>query len=102
MKALVGTFNQEKALAGAFSVIVKTGCGTNEALHLHSTNRIIPGHVSCQGRVLGAALLTSPASHKPVFVSVGSGLGLDTAIRLVTRLSRSGVTCYTGHDTHYM
>ena len=25
MKALVGTFNQEKALVGAFSVIVKTG-----------------------------------------------------------------------------
>ena len=33
MKALVGTFNQEKALVGAFSVIVKTGCGTDGALH---------------------------------------------------------------------
>ena len=33
MKALVGTFNQEKALVGAFSVIVKTGCETNGALH---------------------------------------------------------------------
>ena len=30
MKALVGTFNQEKALAGAFSVIVKTDCKTDE------------------------------------------------------------------------
>ena len=28
VKALVGTFNQEKALVGAFSVIVKTDCGT--------------------------------------------------------------------------
>ena len=36
MKALVGAFNQEKALIGAFSVIVKTGCGTDVALH--STN----------------------------------------------------------------
>ena len=27
VKALVGAFNQEKALVGAFSVIVKTGCG---------------------------------------------------------------------------
>ena len=36
MKALVGAFNQEKALVGAFSVIVKTGCGTDGALH--STN----------------------------------------------------------------
>ena len=33
MKALVGTLNQEKALVGAFSVIVKTGCGTDGALH---------------------------------------------------------------------
>ena len=33
MKVLVGAFNQEKALLGAFSVIVKTGCGTDGALH---------------------------------------------------------------------
>ena len=32
MKALVGTFNQEKALVGAFSVIVKTGCGTDGSI----------------------------------------------------------------------
>ena len=29
MKALVGPFNQEKALVGAFSVIVKTDCETD-------------------------------------------------------------------------
>ena len=37
MKALVGTFNQEKALVGAFSVIVKTNFetdGSSAALHL--------------------------------------------------------------------
>ena len=33
MKVLVGAFNQEKALVGAISVIVKTGCGTDGALH---------------------------------------------------------------------
>ena len=32
MKALVGAFNQEKALVGAFSVIVKTGCETDGSL----------------------------------------------------------------------
>ena len=39
MKALVGAFNQEEALVGAFSVIVQctTGCGTDGALH--STNQ---------------------------------------------------------------
>ena len=30
---LVGAFNQEKALVGAFSVIVKTDCETDGALH---------------------------------------------------------------------
>ena len=30
---LIGAFNQEKALVGAFSVIVKTDCGTDGALH---------------------------------------------------------------------
>ena len=32
LKALVGGFYQEKDLVGAFSVIVKTGCGTDGAL----------------------------------------------------------------------
>ena len=32
MKVLVGAFNQEKALVGAFSVIVKTGCGTDGSI----------------------------------------------------------------------
>ena len=32
MKALVGAFNQEKALVGAFSVIVKTNCGTDGSI----------------------------------------------------------------------
>ena len=90
VKAEVVAFNQEKALLveGAFSVIIH-----HRRLIVYSTNLITPGLVSCQGRVLGAALLTSPASHKPVFVSVGSGVSLDTAIRLVMRLSRSRVTC---------
>ena len=33
VKVLVGAFNQQKVLLGAFSVIVKTGCGTDGALH---------------------------------------------------------------------
>ena len=40
MKALVGTFNQEKALVGAFSVIVKTDCETDGSLQ--STNLDTP------------------------------------------------------------
>ena len=41
MKALVGAFNQEKALVGAFSVIVKT----DGALHSTSYHGHIPGAV---------------------------------------------------------
>ena len=36
VKALVGVLNQEKALVGAFSVIVKTDCGTDGSFY--STN----------------------------------------------------------------
>ena len=39
MKALVGTFNQEKALVGAFSVIVKTGCGTDGSFYSTSVDK---------------------------------------------------------------
>ena len=41
MKALVGAFNQEKekALVGAFSVIVKTSCGTDGSFYSTSFNR---------------------------------------------------------------
>ena len=43
MKALVGAFSQEKALVGAFSVIVKTGCETDGALHSTSMVTLLPG-----------------------------------------------------------
>ena len=33
MKVLVGAFNQEKALVGAFSVIVKTDCETDGSFY---------------------------------------------------------------------
>ena len=36
MKAVVAAFNQEKALVGAFSLIVKTDCGTDGSFY--STN----------------------------------------------------------------
>ena len=41
-----------------------------------------------KGRVLGAAVKTSLESKNPIFVSVGSGLSLKTAVSLVTAMSR--------------
>ena len=42
MKALVGAFNQEKALVGAFSVIVNTGCGTDGSFYSTSRCTLLP------------------------------------------------------------
>ena len=39
VKELVSAFNQQKALEGAFSVIVKTDCETDGALHSTNNNR---------------------------------------------------------------
>ena len=44
MKALVGAFNQEKALVGAFSVIVKTDCETDGSFY--STKQEAVVHVN--------------------------------------------------------
>ena len=41
MKVLVGALNQEQALVGAFSVIVKIGCGTDGALHSTNLNNLL-------------------------------------------------------------
>ena len=43
MKVLVGAFNQEKALVGAFSVIVKEDCETDGALHSTSVDVVEVG-----------------------------------------------------------
>ena len=36
-----------------------------------------------QGEILGAALRTNRESKNPVFVSVGTGISLDTGIKVV-------------------
>ena len=42
VKALVGAFNQEKALVGAFSVIVKTDCETDGSFYSTSQDQDQP------------------------------------------------------------
>ena len=43
MKVLVGTFNQEQALVGAFSVIVETDLGEGEAGRVHHDGEVEAG-----------------------------------------------------------
>ena len=44
--------------------------------------------VTKTGRILGAAVKTSVDSKNPVFVSVGNGISLKTAVSLVSAVSR--------------
>jgi len=44
-----------------------------------------------KGEILGAALRTNRESKNPVFVSVGTGISLDTGIKVVSRASRSRI-----------
>merc|ERR1712013_845858 len=49
----------------------------------------IPGFLATTGgRVLGAALKTSRESCNPVYVSVGSGLSLTSAVELVNKVAK--------------
>ena len=57
MKVLVGAFNQEKALVGAFSVIVKTDCETDRSFYGTKQD---PLHVSGEESEDTGALDTSP------------------------------------------
>ena len=45
MKALVGAFNQEKALVGAFSVIVKSGCGTDGSFYSTTQDNVVDSNL---------------------------------------------------------
>ena len=81
MKALVGAFNQEKALVGAFSVIVKTDCETDGAL-LHT---VVVGTTETSGTntltALHAATLQYPT---PNFLVAGHDTMQNTAGRVKT------------------
>ena len=44
--------------------------------------------VTQKGRILGSAVKSSQESKNPIFVSVGSGLSLMTAVSLVIAVSR--------------
>ena len=54
VKALVGAFNQEKALIGAFSVIVKTDCGL--IVLQHCTLHIL--HHTCSSLTFSLTILS--------------------------------------------
>ena len=58
MKAVVAAFNKEKALVGAFSVIVKTDFGTDGALH-STTYRRANTSINLTGAVADSDLFRS-------------------------------------------
>ena len=73
MKALVGAFNQEKALVGAFCVIVKTGCGTDGALHSTSYRIQEGGYGRQLTQVGGGVVLRGPGGgHLHALAAAGA------------------------------
>ena len=75
MKALVGAFNQEKALVGAFSVIVKTDCGTTDYTNYNIT-AYNAGHQPPQLLIHSAPGFAAPRQDNNylVFVAVKAGM----------------------------
>ena len=82
VKALVGAFNKEKVLIGAaFSVIVKTGCGTDGALHSTS----LQCAVCCAGGggnepdtgTMGTITACSPDTGPGIFCRLIDGLAFS-------------------------
>ena len=64
MKVLVGAFNQEKALVGAFSVIVKTDCGTDGSFYGTSQQSV----GSKQLISLLGNTAAEPVQHYPAYI----------------------------------
>ena len=94
MKALVGDFNQEKALVGAFSVIVKTGCETDGALHSITTPQPPAAHL----------LLHGPHPRRPHLPEVGGlhGEGPEVEQRLLgVPLDDGGVGVEVGEGAQH-
>ena len=83
MKPLVGAFNQEKALVGALSVIVKTDCGTIGSFP--STNPHLPG---IAGPLLRAGPGLVPQQRQGLRqLEAGQGLVGDAGSVLCSRVS---------------
>ena len=59
MKVLVGAFNHEKALVGAFSVILKTNCESNGSFY---STRLVYRCILTVSEVLHAAGLLRPGA----------------------------------------
>ena len=67
MKALVGAFNQEKALVGAFSVIVKTDCETDGSFYSTTQNKEVFAEAAAVASPLHPDTLVT--RYRPGFLS---------------------------------
>ena len=73
MKAIVGTFNHEKALVGAFSMIVKIDCETDVSFYSTTQDTALGRVEHSWGRVE-----RGPGQWSVVPRWVGRGHGADT------------------------
>ena len=87
MKALVGAFNQEKALVGAFSVIVKTGCGTDGSFYSTTRYSLLVGRSAAPPL---ARSLPSIHSFSGNLVMVGTRVAHFVHLHKITFIDATG------------
>ena len=98
MKALVGAFNQEKALVGAFSVIVKTDCGTDGSFYsaaLTSTHKTGPPSLAslfCR-KGMGSGLMARKRPLENIMRSMSTILSKPLTIKMRTGIYSDKVGC---------
>ena len=100
MKAVVAAFNQEKALVGAFSMIVKTDCETNGLFY--STTQDSSCVMKCRSVVRTHARAVTMIAMAGERVVAGS---LDCAVTVI-RLQGDGAVMVTHllqvHTCHFL
>ena len=89
MKAVAAAFNQEKVLVGAFSVNVKTDCGTDGSFY--STRRN-PG---------GWTVLGSARAQQQIVLRAPLRFLLRRGGRLKSRQQRDAILTLMISDSHY-
>ena len=89
MKALVGAFNQEKALVGAFSVIVKTYCETDGSFYSTSVDQSQLTLTVDQGDHIPSTLMAALTPGARLAASSSKGGSSITGAPGVTRLGEN-------------
>ena len=98
MKTLVFPFNQEKALVGALSVIVKTSCGTDESFYSTSPRSSVqPRGLAWSRAAHGGDISETMFAGQRLILQQASGQCLPSLLfQLQTNTSSAACCCCVG------